>query len=165
MLAYTMVGTQDLERALQFYTPRFNAMGLDICWQDDSCVSFGDPDDVEVPQFFRGLPFDGHPATVGNGTMTAFQFSDIKEVDTLHQLALQSGGSDEGEPVFASVRRWLLRGLRPRPRRQQARLRGVSTPGWALSSQFSAQQLARASLRRALVCLGSHRQSLAGVSI
>ncbi|MFD2989997.1 VOC family protein [Sphingopyxis terrae] len=41
--------------------------------------------------------------------MTAFQFSDIKEVDTLHQLALQSGGSDEGEPVFASVRRWLLR--------------------------------------------------------
>ena len=30
MLAYTMVGTKDLARALRFYTPLFNAMGLDI---------------------------------------------------------------------------------------------------------------------------------------
>ena len=60
MLAYTMVGTKDLARALRFYTPLFNAMGLDICWQDDSCVSFGDPDDVNVPQYFVGYPFDGH---------------------------------------------------------------------------------------------------------
>ncbi|UYO73684.1 VOC family protein [Halomonas qinghailakensis] len=100
MIAYTMVGTHNLERALHFYAPLFSTMELDVCWQDDSCVSFGDPDDVDVPRFFVGLPFNGYPASAGNGSMTAFQFADPKEVDTLYQLAIHNGGSDEGAPGY-----------------------------------------------------------------
>ncbi|WP_407864095.1 hypothetical protein [Phyllobacterium phragmitis] len=34
MIAYTMVGTNDLERSLAFYEPIMEAIGLDQCWKD-----------------------------------------------------------------------------------------------------------------------------------
>lgn len=101
-IAYTMVGTTDLPRALRFYDPIFATMGLDRCWRDDQGASWGRKDDQTFPQFFTGTPFDGQPAGVGNGTMTAF-LCDPDTIDRLHALALEHGGSDEGAP-----------GLRPR---------------------------------------------------
>ncbi|MAO57642.1 VOC family protein [Alloalcanivorax profundimaris] len=98
MLAYTMVGTRDLDRALAFYEPLFQEMDLEVCWRDDQCVSYGREDDPYVPRFFVGYPFDGKPASVGNGGMTAFQFSEPEQVDRLYDIALEQGGRDEGEP-------------------------------------------------------------------
>ena len=44
------------------------------------------------------LPFDGQPATVGNGVMVALEARDRAQVDRLHAIALAHGGSDEGAP-------------------------------------------------------------------
>lgn len=98
MIGYTMVGTSDLERALAFYDPIFEAMGLDKCWRDEQSASWGRLDDETYPRFFTGYPFDGGKAGVGNGTMTAFLVDDARLIDRLHQLALGNGGSDEGGP-------------------------------------------------------------------
>ncbi len=100
MIAYTMVGTRDLEKALTFYDPLFAEMGWDVCWKDEACVSYGKESDLVFPRFFVGYPFDGQEASVGNGTMTAFQFAAPEQVDRLYEIAIRNGGSDEGAPGY-----------------------------------------------------------------
>ena len=100
MIGYTMVGTNDLQRSLRFYDPLFAAMGLDQCWRDEHSASWGREDDPASPRFFTGYPFDGQPAGVGNGAMTAFLIDDARLIDRLHALAMANGGTDEGRPGF-----------------------------------------------------------------
>ena len=44
------------------------------------------------------VPFDGKPATVGNGVMVALVMDSTDKVDALHAKALELGGTDEGAP-------------------------------------------------------------------
>ena len=48
-------------------------------------------------------PFDGNPATVGNGTMTAIGVDSREEVDLIHAKALELGAEDEGAPGLRDV--------------------------------------------------------------
>lgn len=101
MIGYTMVGTNDVEQALKFYEPLMTEMGFDPRYRDEHLASWGRTGDDTFPVFFVGQPFDGEPASVGNGAMTAFRFDDNAAlVDRLHALALKNGGSDEGAPGF-----------------------------------------------------------------
>jgi len=43
-------------------------------------------------------PFDGKPATVGNGVMVALAASSKAQVDAIHRKALQLGAKDEAAP-------------------------------------------------------------------
>ncbi len=43
-------------------------------------------------------PFDGKPATVGNGVMVALECSSPAQVDRLYAIAMAMGGTDEGKP-------------------------------------------------------------------
>lgn len=104
MIGYTMVGTSDLDRAQDFYTPLFAMMGLAPCYKDEQVASWGDPDDDTVPRFFSCYPFDGNPASVGNGTMTTFRLPTASLVDALYDLAIRAGGHDEGAPGFRPER-------------------------------------------------------------
>ena len=63
-------------------------------------------------------PFDGKPATVGNGVMVALAVKEPAQVDRLYKKALELGAKDEG--AGRPARRRLLRRLLPRPRWQQA---------------------------------------------
>jgi catechol 2,3-dioxygenase-like lactoylglutathione lyase family enzyme len=100
MIGYTMVGTNDLERSSRFYDAIFAEMGLDQCWRDEQCASWGRQDDEAFPRFFTGYPFDGETADVGNGSMTAFLVNDSQSIDRLYKLAMQNGGIDEGRPGY-----------------------------------------------------------------
>ena len=100
MIAYTLVGTRDLEQALKFYGPLFAEMGWDVCWKDEACVSYGKETDLDFPRFIVGYPFDGQEASLGNGTMTAFQFAAPEQVDKLYAIAISNGGSNEGAPGY-----------------------------------------------------------------
>lgn len=100
MIAYTMVGTRDLEKALEFYEPIFAEMSFDVCWKDESCFSYGKNHDLTFPRFIVGYPFDGDPSSVGNGVMTAFQFDDPRVVDRLYDIAMNGGGTSEGKPGY-----------------------------------------------------------------
>ena len=98
-----MVGTTDLAKALAFYQPIFSEMQWDVCWQDEASVSFGNKDDINVPRFIVGYPFDGEPGSAGNGVMTAFQFGEPSTVDALYAVyasALRCGGTSAGEPGY-----------------------------------------------------------------
>jgi predicted lactoylglutathione lyase len=43
-------------------------------------------------------PFDGNPATVGNGTMVALVVDSKEKVHTIYDKAIELGASDEGPP-------------------------------------------------------------------
>lgn len=98
MLGYTTVGTADLARAIVFYDaifavlkqPRFPA------WSDRS-ASWGCDVDHGF-SFCVCLPFDGRPASAGNGTMFAFRAESADQVRRFHAQGLAHGGSDEGGP-------------------------------------------------------------------
>lgn len=53
MIAYTMVGTRNLEKALAFYRPLFEGMNLELCWRDESCFSYGKTQDLNRSAFCR----------------------------------------------------------------------------------------------------------------
>jgi catechol 2,3-dioxygenase-like lactoylglutathione lyase family enzyme len=98
MFAYAMVGTNDLERAVRFYEPLMAMLGQPRCWEEDAGVTWGSLDDYGRPAFCLGTPFDGTPATVGNGMMLAFRAPRVELVKQLYAAALEGGGSDEGAP-------------------------------------------------------------------
>lgn len=96
MIGYVTLGTNDLPRAARFYdaiaaemtTPRMMETETYIAWAIP-----GGPAGVAIT-----LPYDGQPATIGNGMMVALEARDKDQVDRLHALALAHGGSDEGAP-------------------------------------------------------------------
>ena len=103
MIAYVTVGADDIQLAEQFYSSFLLALGykLERYHGDLSYIPPSHPDQTCVsPDFYVKRPFDGAPASPGNGVMVAFQASNQREVRKLHAAAVASGGTDEGQPGF-----------------------------------------------------------------
>ena len=103
MIAYVTVGVDDIKRAERFYSAFLLDLGyrLDEYHGDLSYSLPVEPDQSPVlPEFYVKLPFDRRPASVGNGTMVAFEARNQKQVRDLHAAALAAGGFDEGQPGF-----------------------------------------------------------------
>ncbi len=96
MIGYTSVGTNDLDRATDFYSELLGLLGAKVFFRNDRGLGWG----VEPgkPMFAVLKPFDGQPATVGNGAMVALNASDPAQVQAVHAKALALGGRDEGAP-------------------------------------------------------------------
>ncbi|MEQ8651146.1 MAG: VOC family protein [Kiloniellales bacterium] len=103
MIAYVTVGADDIARAKRFYSAFLPALGYEL-EEGPEGLSYviplrsGEP--AVSPAFYVKPPFDGRPASAGNGAMTAFQAGSQQEVRTLHSAALAAGGRDEGQPGF-----------------------------------------------------------------
>ncbi len=103
MIAYITVGVDDIQRAERFYSAFLPDLGyrLEIYHGDLSYALPETPDHLPgLPEFYVKAPFDGCPASAGNGTMVAFQARNQQQVRDLHAAALAAGGSDEGQPGF-----------------------------------------------------------------
>ena len=97
MFLYITLGSNDLDRARRFYGPVMASLGLDLILENASEFGFG-PKGAEDPMLYVVRPFDGRPATVGNGSMPALVAETRAAVDAFHAAALAHGGSDEGKP-------------------------------------------------------------------
>src|SRR3546814_5743026 len=96
MLGYATVGSNDLERAKAFYDALFAAVGISTLFDHGSGGRvYGAPGG---PMFGVVGPFDGKPASVGNGSMFGFALPSHELIDLFHQKALELGGTDEGAP-------------------------------------------------------------------
>lgn len=103
MIAYVTVGADDISRAERFYSAFLPALGyrLEKYHGDLSYVLPATPGQpLAQPDFYVKSPFDGQPASAGNGVMVAFQARSQRQVRDLHGAALAAGGSDEGRPGF-----------------------------------------------------------------
>lgn len=96
MIGYVTVGTNDLPRAARFYDALAKEMGTGRMMDFETFIAWGTPGGAAGIAATK--PFDGLPATVGNGTMVALQAADQEQVKRLYELALANGGSDEGAP-------------------------------------------------------------------
>ena len=101
MFSHITVGARDLERAGRFYDAVLFPLGLQrravqpdggpaaLCWVAPPAA---------LPRFYVYSPFNGGPATAGNGAMVAFVAPSPDAVDAAHAAGLARGGSDEGPP-------------------------------------------------------------------
>ena len=96
MIGYVTVGTNDLARAARFYDTIAEELGTSRMMEDDGYIAWGTSGGGAGVCAIK--PYDGNPATVGNGMMVALEARDEAQVDRLHALALANGGSDEGAP-------------------------------------------------------------------
>jgi catechol 2,3-dioxygenase-like lactoylglutathione lyase family enzyme len=94
---YITLGTNDVDRAGRFYDAALAPLGFVRRATEPTEVGYGLPDDTRT-RIWITLPFDGKPATVGNGSMPAFVAPSEDAVRDFHKAALAAGGSDEGAP-------------------------------------------------------------------
>ncbi|MFO1202711.1 MAG: VOC family protein [Tabrizicola sp.] len=99
MFSYVSLGTSDLARAIAFYDAALAPLGhrrIEGYDPDGTSAAWG-LDDLG-PHLWVTTPFDGKPASAGNGTMVSFLAPSRAAVDAFHAAALVTGGTDEGAP-------------------------------------------------------------------
>lgn len=101
MFSHVTVGVSDPARAAVFYDAVLSPLGMhqrhvapdggppSLCW-----VIAG----TALPRFYAYLPYNGNPASAGNGSMVAFLAPSPDAVSRSHAAGLLSGGKDEGAP-------------------------------------------------------------------
>ena len=95
MIGYTTIGTNDLERARAFYDAVLKPLGGRRTLSYARSQYYGSKGGAMLGVV---LPFDGRPATAGNGVMIALAAGTRDQVEQMHRQALALGGSDEGAP-------------------------------------------------------------------
>src|SRR5512139_2294070 len=105
MSTYVCLGTNDLARAARFYDATLGALGLSRCDRSDEgdwdgwlgWGTYREHGAIEIALWLCE-PFDGEPASAGNGTMVALRATSWRQVDAFHAAALANGGTSEGQP-------------------------------------------------------------------
>ncbi|MEL7487665.1 MAG: VOC family protein [Pseudomonadota bacterium] len=98
MLAYSMVGSNDIDKARKFYGELLEGLGAKemMVRPDGGAIFFGT--EPGRPMFGICKPWDGADAAQGNGTMTAFAVKDPAQVKDMYDRAIALGATCEGEP-------------------------------------------------------------------
>ncbi len=91
---YVVLGTNDMEAAIGFYDALLEGQPVQKMRPSDRMTYWVGADFA----FAVALPFDGEPATNGNGTMIGFEFDAPETVKELYEKALKLGATSEGAP-------------------------------------------------------------------
>ena len=94
MIGYVTLGTNDLKRAAAFYDALLGEVGARRFMEFDSFIAWATSPDA--PGIALTRPFDGKPATVGNGVMVAIACDSPARVDQVYRKAIELGAKDEG---------------------------------------------------------------------
>lgn len=96
MIGYVTLGTNNLSRSAKFYDELLGAIGAKRMMESDRFVAWSA--DLAKPGLGICVPFDGKPATIGNGVMVALAVDTKDKVDSLYKKAMELGATDEGKP-------------------------------------------------------------------
>lgn len=96
MIGYVTLGTNNMAAAASFYDALLAEIGAKRLMETDKFMFWGV--DMGKPALTIIKPFDGQPATAGNGTMVALALDSREKVGALHRKALALGAKDEGAP-------------------------------------------------------------------
>lgn len=94
MIGYITLGTNHLARAAGFYDALLSEIGAKRLWDSDRGICWGTS--MDAPTLAVMTPFDGQPATVGNGVMVGLDVRSRDAVARMHAKAISLGGKDEG---------------------------------------------------------------------
>ena len=94
IISHISIGTNNIDRAVAFYDKVLSTLGCKQIMKHPGAVAYG----KGFPEFWVQTPFNGEPATIGNGSHIGF-IADTKEaVHAFHEAALNEGGTDDGAP-------------------------------------------------------------------
>ena len=96
MIGYVTLGTNDLDAAVSFYDELLGSIGATRMLEGDNFVAWGTG--PSAPGLAVNRPFDGEPASIGNGVMIAIALDAPEKVDAFYAKVMELGGSDEGAP-------------------------------------------------------------------
>ncbi|MGH1372312.1 MAG: VOC family protein [Cellvibrionaceae bacterium] len=96
MIGYVTLGSNDLQGSAKFYDELLAVLGAKRTMEMDTFIAWGT--DPAAPMVSIIKPFDGEPATVGNGVMVSFLASSKAQVDEVYNKAMALGAKDEGAP-------------------------------------------------------------------
>ncbi len=96
MIGYVTLGTNRIDEAAKFYDDLFAVIGVGRLMETDRLIAWGTG--MKSPAVSIAKPYDGKPATAGNGVMVALAMDSPEKVDAVYARALELGSSDEGAP-------------------------------------------------------------------
>ncbi len=96
MLGYVTLGTNNFERAAEFYDSLFKLCGANRLMELEGFILWGTS--TEAAAIALAKPYDGNSATIGNGVMAAIRADSKESVGAIYNEALRLGGTDEGAP-------------------------------------------------------------------
>lgn len=96
MIGYVTLGTNDLERAANFYDAIAAEMGTSRMMEWPGAIAWGTPGGGAGIGLTK--PFNGEAASVGNGVMVALEAASSEQIHRLYDIALAHGGTCDGPP-------------------------------------------------------------------
>ena len=96
MIGYVTLGTNKFDDAARFFDELFASIGAGRLMESDTFIAWSPAPTAPAVSIIR--PYDGNPATVGNGVMVAIVMDTREKVDAFHAKALELGAGDEGAP-------------------------------------------------------------------
>ncbi len=96
MIGYVTVGTNDIDKACEFYDALLGEVGAKQIFGMDRIKFYGTGPDQ--PMFAVCRPYDEQPQHQGNGNMVAIPGGSEEGVDKLYAKARELGATCEGEP-------------------------------------------------------------------
>lgn len=94
ILSHVSLGSNDFDRAVAFYDRVLATLGCRRVVEHPGAVAYG----REYPEFWIQRPYNGAPASVGNGTHIGFFAPDRDAVDAFYQAAVAAGARPDGAP-------------------------------------------------------------------
>jgi len=94
IISHISIGTNNFDRAVVFYDRVLSTLGCKQIMKHPGAVAYG----KEFPEFWVQTPFNGEPATIGNGSHIGFIANTKEAVHAFYEAALNEGGTDDGAP-------------------------------------------------------------------
>ena len=98
MIGFVMVGTNDLDKAINFYDLLLQAIDLKRTVTNEKYIGYSSKKKPEEIEFYVTNPINKRKATYGNGTQISFAVKSKETVDNFYNLGIKLGGKDEGAP-------------------------------------------------------------------
>jgi catechol 2,3-dioxygenase-like lactoylglutathione lyase family enzyme len=97
MIGYATIGTNDLDRAKEFYDAVLEPLGGKRTFANGERMQFygssGTPGMIAISK-----PYDEQPASAGNGSMFGLPAETTEQVDAAHAAAIAAGATCDGAP-------------------------------------------------------------------
>ena len=98
MIAFVMIGCNDLEESSKFYDIVLKELNMIKTYVGKRYVGYAEKNNPEKIELYVTIPYNKETATNGNGMMIALMAKSRDQVDKFYEVALKNGALNEGLP-------------------------------------------------------------------
>jgi len=102
MIGFVMVGTNNLDKAIDFYDTLLNTIELQRVVTNEKYAGYAPKNKPDEVEFYVTNPVNKEKATFGNGTQISFLVNSNELVNNFYNTGIKLGGKDEGAPGIRS---------------------------------------------------------------